>query len=288
MEGKNYLNKIAGIVVLYNPDLVVESNVDSYIHHINFLYIIDNSENINHELIDRISKYQKIEYIHNNANLGIAAALNIGVEKAIKSGYWFLLTMDQDSRFESGGLEILIQNITNPDITGIFSPFHKNRFSTKLPEKNGAEEVSDVMTSGNILNLSAVQKVGSFREDYFIDYVDIEYCLRLRRNGFNIIRINNSFLIHNEANLAQRKIFGFTVYPQNHSAVRWYYKIRNYLYLKQQYYLFFKEYFDKERKNIRNSIIKVLLFEDEKIKKLNMMFKGKIHFHKQIKGKYPF
>lgn len=280
--------KIAGVVVLYNPEPGVINNIKSYIDQIGVLYIVDNSERTNIGFVNHFTENQKVEYIFNKDNLGIAAALNIGIEKATDSGYLFLLTMDQDSYFEQGALENLINCIDNQENIGIFSPFHKNRFFTNQPNTRGLEEVSDVMTSGNILNLSVVKKNGKFKDEYFIDYVDIEYCLRLRKNGFKIVRVNESILVHNEADLSRKKIFGFTVYPQNHSATRWYYKIRNYLYLKKEYYSSFIEYFHTEKRNVRNGIIKVFLFEKEKIKKANMIIKGYIHFHRHITGKSPF
>ncbi len=199
----------------------------------------------------------------------------------------FLLTMDQDSYFEGDSLRKLLLGINDDNKVGIYSPFHKNRFLTNLPQSEGLEEISDVMTSGNILNLSAVKTVGKFKEEYFIDYVDIEFCLRLRKNGYKIIRNNNSLLIHNEANLSKRKFFGKTVYPPNHSAERWYYKIRNYLYLKREYATDFPEYFRAEGKKIRNNIFKVLLFEKQKLKKMEMIIKGYFHFGKNITGKMP-
>ncbi len=88
-------------------------------------------------------------------------------------------------------------------------------------------------------------------------------------------------MIHNEADLSRKKIFGKTVYPQNHSSLRWYYKVRNYLYLRDEYYKLFKEYFSTEKKNVRNSIVKILFFEKGKIKKFYMILKGYIHYQKK-------
>ncbi len=285
----NRIKNIAGVVILFDPDKSVVKNISSYFDKIQFLYIIDNSKEISSSISQFVEKHSdKLEYVFNNGNLGVASGLNIAIDKAQKDGYAYLLTMDQDSFFESSSLEVLIDKIADADRVGILSPFHKNRFFTNPPKSSGSEEVSDVMTSGNILNLSVIQKIGKFREDYFIDYVDIEYCFRLRQNGFKIIRINNSFLNHNEANLIKKKFLGVTVYPQNHSAVRWYYKIRNYLYLKEEYGKTFREYFETERKNVRNSIIKVLLFESQKIKKIRMILIGYAHYRKRVKGKYQF
>jgi rhamnosyltransferase len=276
---------VAGVVVLYNPNEKVVENINSYLTQVSHLYIIDNSKSIN-QPFEIFSDNRKVEYIFSRNNLGIAAALNIAVDRAIDVGYNFLLTMDQDSYFEEGQLEKLISHINIPESFGIVSPFHKNKFFTNPPVKDVLEEVSDVMTSGNILNLSAVKKTGKFREDYFIDYVDIEYCLRLRKNGYKIFRDNNSFLVHNEANLSRKRIFGVTIYPPNHSALRWYYKVRNYFYLKKEYQKTFKDYFKNESRNIFGNILKVLLFEKDKIGKIRMMLKGYYDFRKNVKGKF--
>jgi rhamnosyltransferase len=280
--------KIAGVVVLYNPGKVLTTNVNTYLNFIHHLFIIDNSEKQNLSLLGELVNSDKVSYHFNNSNLGIASALNLGIEKALGAGYSYLLTMDQDSQFEDDALDKLISEITTVEYIGIYTPFHKNKFLTNLPQSNKIEEVSDVMTSGNILNLSVVNKIGKFTDEYFIDYVDIEYCLRLRKNGYKILRINKSILNHNEANLSRRVFFGKTVYPPNHSAIRWYYKIRNFHYLRQKYSNDFPEYFVVEKKNVRNNILKVLIFEKNKIDKIKMMIKGYMDYRKNITGRMSF
>lgn len=289
MQDKNFCQiitnqMIAGDLILFNPSSDVFNNIESYIKEIDHLFVIDNSEKVNENLVQSFFLFQKIELVYNQVNLGIAKALNIAVEKSIKADYKFLLTMDQDSYFEENSANNLLAQISDNN-AAIYSPFHKNKYFTNPPLDNGVEEVSDVMTSGNILNLEAVKKVGLFKEDYFIDYVDVEYCLRLRKNGYKILRVNDSFLVHNEANLSKKSFLGKTVYPPNHKPFRWYYKVRNYLYLKEEYQNDFPEYFIKESQNIRNNIIKVILFEKSKIQKLKLMAKGYFHYRKRITGK---
>jgi len=279
--------KIAGVVILYHPGKDLTGNINSYLYFIDHLFVIDNSENRNLSMLDTVINSEKVSYHFNDSNLGIASALNLGIERALSAGYSYILTMDQDSSFEDDSLEKLISVISNDISIGIYSPIHKNKFLTNPPQSNTREEVSDVMTSGNILNLSVVNKIGKFADEYFIDYVDIEYCLRLRKNGYKILRINNSILNHNEANLSRRVFFGKTVYPPNHSALRWYYKIRNFHYLMQEYSNDFPEYFIVEKKNMTNNILKVLIFEKNKIDKVKMMIKGYMDYRKKITGRMP-
>lgn len=280
----NNQNKIAAVITLYNPDEKVNLRVESILPFVEKLYLIDNSDKSNENLLSNYLSNSKIEYIFNNDNLGIAASMNIAIEKALERDYNYLLTMDQDSQFENDSLEKLISSIKPDNSIAIYSPFHKNKYFTNPPTQD-MEEISDVMTSGNILSLHSVKQVGKFREDYFIDYVDIEFCLRLRKNGFKILRVNHSILMHNEADLIKKSFFGKDIYPPNHKPFRWYYKIRNYLYLRDEYQKDFPDYFINEKRNIRNNIIKLILFEPCKFSKLKYIVKGYISFKKKIAGK---
>ncbi len=81
-------DSLSGAVILYNPDGNVIKNILSYLDKINVLYIIDNSKETAQFISDFV-KYNpgKVEYIFNNGNLGVASALNIAVDEALKDGY---------------------------------------------------------------------------------------------------------------------------------------------------------------------------------------------------------
>jgi len=93
--------KIIGCVVFYYPTMDVIKNIESYIDNIDNLIVVDNSSTKNENIYNILEqKYgEKIIYIENHDNLGIAKALNIGAEKSLQMGCDWLLTMDQDSRF---------------------------------------------------------------------------------------------------------------------------------------------------------------------------------------------
>ncbi len=48
------------------------------------------------------------------------------------------------------------------------------------------------ISSGSLFNLPALKKIGWHNEDYFVDCVDYELCLRARRCGFKIGLIKNA------------------------------------------------------------------------------------------------
>ena len=98
--------KIDAVVVLYNPVKNVLENIKTYSPVVNKVYVIDNSTNVDEELVKLIQKEIKnLEYVSLNGNQGIAKALNVGLKKAIDDKADYCLTMDQDSKFPTDEIE---------------------------------------------------------------------------------------------------------------------------------------------------------------------------------------
>lgn len=277
----------AGVVVLFNPDEKVINNINTYVNDLNKLYVVDNTPNKDNSYL---FKNKKIEYIANKKNEGIAHALNIGANKAIKEKYDFLLTMDQDSSFPSGNVKKLINYIENNSKyvlkeVGIISAYHltpQNEF--KVAPKVGNPLL--VMTSGNFVNLKAHKKIGGFKDWMFIDCVDFDYCLNMRRHGYEIIQLFDAKLNHNLGNTEKKKLFGKTMFVSHHSPIRRYYMVRNRHYLYDMYHDDFPDYCNAEISRTKKEWVKILLFERKKIKKSLMMYRGYRDYKKNRKGEY--
>ncbi len=276
-------NQIAGVVILYNPDEKVFDNIQSYIEQVEVLFVFDNSDKDNSVFSERIKKHLKCFYQSNGKNLGVGKVLNLAAAKAVMLGYSFLLTMDQDSKASPGMVMNLIEAAVNIPNAGIISPYHHNKISTHIVPEVNIEDKLVVMTSGNLLNLEAYEKIGPFMEEFFIDYVDTEYCMRLKKNNYRVIRVNSVPIFHNEADVSKRKIFGKEFYPYNHAPKRLYFKVRNRFYLRDMYKTIFPNYFEYEYPLFRNMLIKSLLFEKDRIKKLRYAVKGFIDYNRGVK-----
>ncbi|AIJ04918.1 glycosyl transferase family protein [Methanocaldococcus bathoardescens] len=284
--------KIAGVVVLYHPEKenIIES-INSYLDYIDVLYAIDNTEKSNEkhrEVINNLKEIDKIEYIPNNKNLGIAKALNMGAKRAIEQGYKWLLTMDQDSKFKEGSFDKMLEFIKNnsENKIGIISPFHLTISNLSLNFKNEYEEVLTAMTSGNLLNLKAYQEVGPFLEDLFIDYVDVEYCLRLNKYGYKVIVVNSSILIHKLGNIREIRIpLWKTLYPTNHNPLRRYYITRNRFYVMELYKNEFPDFCKRDKIAFFKELATILLLENSKLTKLKYIIKGYMDFRQKKMGK---
>jgi rhamnosyltransferase len=283
------MSPIAGVVVLYNPNEAVIDNIQSYIQDIEILFVVDNSEIKNVSITETLCKNPKIQYIDNKGNQGIAHALNVGAKKAIELGYKWLLTMDQDSRASENMIAIMKQcynNHTNPKQIGIISPYHSNKF---YPISQISEDYSTAispMTSGNLLSLDAFVEIGPFEEKLFIDHVDTEYSLRLKKSGFELWYANRAILYHNVGELGLHRFLWKTLFSTNHSPIRKYYVFRNAGYILEKHCDTFPYLAKKIKDRYWIDPIIVLLYEKQKFAKLKMMLRGYLDYKRGIFGKY--
>jgi rhamnosyltransferase len=151
-------------------------------------------------------------------NLGIAAAINIGVEAARSEGYEMVLLNDQDSlpaddmvsqllstfdALSKSGMQVgsvspgYIDEVTG-DRFG-FQVLRPGRWLYSVAAASSADpwiEVLTSITSGTLIPIAVFDAVGVMREDYFIDDVDIEWCLRARSKGFRIFGTARALMRH--------------------------------------------------------------------------------------------
>lgn len=266
--------KVMGIVVLYQPDQNVIKNIFTYLDQVGQLLVIDNSDIVDSKIIDKIKSLNNINFISYGKNLGIARALNHAAQIAIENGYQFLLTMDQDSKAPLNLVSACVSIFESRNNVGLVTPLHANKYGTHIKPVGKIEKVIIAMTSGNLISLDVYKKVGGYDEDYFLDYMDIEYCFKLHLYHYDVIRINDLVLAHNEAALTEISIFNKKIHPHNHKPFRWYYKTRNIFLLRKKYNNLFPELFSLEFNSYLRMIFRLILFEKYKIQKIRMILLG--------------
>src|SRR5436190_6056253 len=187
------MGKIAGAVILYNPDENLVKRVNSYIGQLERLYVIDNSEQPGELQFES----NKIVYVANRVNKGIATGLNQAAGLAIQDQMEWLLTMDQDSWFEQGSITSYLDCFSHFGDKESIACFGVE-FLDHHPDSKTCEvaKVSRMITSGTLMNLNSYRDIGPFNEELFIDQVDFEYCYRAVLKGFVNIQFTNIVLKH--------------------------------------------------------------------------------------------
>lgn len=288
--------KVAAIIVSYNPDNNLLDSINLLINQVERIIIVDNDseaekkKNIN--LIRDIDK-EKIEVIFNEENLGIATALNIGVRLALKQGYKWILTMDQDSKVSKNMVEKMfevynsIDEKERKDILSIFPNFVDERVQSieENSDMDTYEYVDADITSGNLLRAEVFDKVGFFDDSLFIDLVDTDFCMRLNEKNIKMIKVRDAILYHSLGeSQSVKSIFG-KFNTSNHSALRRYYMTRNRFYTWEKYKDLNSFTLNRDKSLFKKEFVKIILGEKDKVNKIKMVFKGYKDYKKGIRGK---
>jgi rhamnosyltransferase len=231
---------LAGSVILFNPEQDVLRNIASYVQKTDILYIIDNSSLKDDKLLHKIEQIStKCKLLVNPNNYGIAKALNQAVDLALNDGYEWLLTMDQDSHFADHLYFKTFQEYEYKNEISLFTPELIVFPEDLSPGKTiGYQPVFDtVMTSGSILNLTTCKLLGSFENKLFIDEVDTDYCFKLLKNRYKILKIKGTYLLHPQGYTKQINFpFNKKLRIVEHQPFRHYYITRNNLHIFFTYF----------------------------------------------------
>lgn len=223
-----------GVVIVYHPhvQLLIE-NINSYLPLLDTLLVFDNSENENPDLRKSLASLSpKISYRFFGENEGIAKRLNQAIQFAKEQGSAYLLTMDQDSSFQAGDFEKYQERILQNREENIAQFGVNCQPEFTLPQSIPLQTTS-LITSGSVLQLKYLSKVGSFNESLFIDFVDTEYCYRIANCGYINLQYTDILLHHSiGTRVAGRSLITFKKSMRIiHSPIRVYYILRNGLYL---------------------------------------------------------
>ncbi len=203
-----------------------------------------------------LDKLRDIKIIKNDANLGLAKAINLGVSRAISEGSEAFFLFDQDSIPNVDMIEKILDkakylsrnhinwgsigpSIFNQSDNSIWpvpiSPDGRLRFIRQLDED--LVEVDYLITSGIFISSQIWNIVGSYLEDFFIDGLDIEWGYRTKSLGYKNFISRDARLVHNLGDKAL-SIFPFLKKRMIvHSAMRRFYIYRNYLWMFRLTYI---------------------------------------------------
>lgn len=226
------------IIVTYEPELNHLRHLVKNVQAADFLPIlVDNSEK---NPLKKGLFFGEIQMIAMQGNEGIAAAQNAGIALAKELGAEIIGFFDQDSQADAELIQKL-SNYTDLYEDCVIAPvaLEKDTFleypvqrlnnigypkdvyvkNAKRPQK-----VDLVISSGTMMSMQVLEKAGMFDEDFFIDFVDIEWCLRCKKAAIPIYVLPDAVLYHKIGNeVIDAGQMEITV----HSPLRTYYKVRN-------------------------------------------------------------
>lgn len=243
---------IGAVIVAFNPNAIEFANVvRSVVSQVDYIAIVNNGADISgHTTFSD----EKIDVIENHQNLGIAAAINIGLKHLIAKNFTHFLLLDHDSVLPANMVSALLQNLndlnSNNDhpVAAIgpayyntrlnkFAPFIRfgnfRNIKIAIPQQPVLINVDFLISSGTLVTVDALQKIGLMDEGLFIDFVDTEWCIRAKLKGFKLYGYSGVTMQHTLGD-EPVNFLGLT-FPM-HSPIRHYYIVRNAILLMKKSY----------------------------------------------------
>jgi rhamnosyltransferase len=232
------LGPITAIVTAYHPDERLAQVVDSALSGCELVVVADNTPADSASAAEKLD-HPRVKVLRSGRNLGLAAALNLGLRE-VPADAGAVLFLDQDSVLPPDLVPGLAKRLDDQGI-GVVGPAPVDA------EKGGAYEtfsvlhgdVSDrysIITSGMLVRRSCFDTVPAFREDFFVDCVDMDFCLRLRRAGVRVVRDKNLLLPHSIGDGRDHKLLGvLPVRVLHYAAWRHYWVARNGIVLTREH-----------------------------------------------------
>ncbi len=241
--------RVGAIIVAFHPDMDQLTDLLARLSdQVDHIVVVDNSEPAT-ALPHPDSLTVAVQHICPCGNIGVAAAINLGVD-ALKSGRCTHgLLLDQDSLPAVGMTGVLrhqMQELTKQgEKAAAIGPVIRDRgcdrrapfvrfrlpLNQRIMKPAGHTTCDFLITSGSLLNLDYWQTIGPMRTSWFIDNIDLEWCFRARRKGFGIYGCFETELTHSIGD--SRRLLPMTWSPRyrHHDPSRLYTMMRNRVYL---------------------------------------------------------
>ncbi|MDT7728771.1 MAG: rhamnosyltransferase [Actinomycetota bacterium] len=220
--------KITAIATAYHPDERLLAVVEAAGESCTEVLVVDNTPG-GAELLRGVLP-ERVRVLRPDRNLGLAGALNLGLAQ-VGAEADCVLFLDQDSVLSEELVHRLAAHLADSTVGAAApAPWDEERSSFIDPRTILRADVAyrdAVITSGMVVRRSLVDEVGGFREDFFVDCVDQDFCLRLRRTGMRIVQDKRVKLPHSLGEVREHRFLIGHVRASHHPTWRLYWVIRN-------------------------------------------------------------
>lgn len=248
-------SRIHAIIVTYHPlieklgDLLdaLEDQVDAVI-------VVDNASSADvRSWLEQSAGARELQLLLLPRNVGVAAAHNLGMDRARERGADAVLLLDQDS-IPNPDMVVLLRNalrhLTDTgEAVAVVGPTHVDRvtreqapfvrygfprnqhLSCNTAANEPVIECDHLITSGSLIPLDVVNRVGGMDEELFVDNVDTEWCFRAMAHGFKVYGVCGAEMMHSLGEGHVKTWIPGMPAVVIHGPLRLYYVIRNRLLL---------------------------------------------------------
>ena len=231
---------VLAIITSFNPCYKLKELVDTIWNDpsISTIAIYDNNSTKGTEVLREIEDtYREVNIVWSSSNDGLGIAYNHLIEKYLNKEK-FIITFDQDSQIESMFVSSLKTSLIRENAHDIkvmsIGPRIVSVDNNKVKFESEIKRKPVLITSGNLFFTNMYTQVGGFDEELFIDCLDYDFSLKIRKQGFLLIQDRSICLFQNIGDKVNGERF--------HSDLRMYYMMRNHIRLTRRYLFQFPMY----------------------------------------------
>ena len=268
------------IFVLYQPSGEFLHNLQKARAICDNVIAVDNSLEADMRLHERLCG-QGMQVLYNYNDGGLAGAYNKGAQLLLAQQCEVIFLLDQDSDIDASFFSKMMHacEALGTDTFLVGPKIHEINLQKCMPvippgkrfpkplrideQTEGMFPTLFIISSGSAISAQAYRKLGAFREDYFIEYIDIEYSLRASSQGVPVY-MNAAVMMRQTAGDIEQH---GKLYTTNHVAWRRYYRARNGVHCLRLYRAHWGLHWLSGLLAIHQGYC-VLLFEPQKLRKI--------------------
>ncbi len=228
------------IIILHFGDLLVTRNcVDSLYSQETYAFSLIVVNNMPLPITQSDFPKKNIEIINNKKNLGFSGGVNVGIRHALSQKADAIMLLNNDTILEKPILKKLVETLFKNQTVGIVAPAlefkkhgktfydiggsvnafgktsHREVLSTTPYSTNSVTYVSGCCM---LIKPEVFEKIGSFDDNFFLYYEDVDFCLRAKKAGFGI-KVIPSVSLYHELSKSSGRLSRLSIYHQIRSAL---------------------------------------------------------------------
>lgn len=251
------MEKIGVVTVTYNSDKVLQPFLSDLFgqsfHNFN-LYVIDNaSEDKTLKILDDLND-NRVNQIRNHSNIGVAAANNIGIKKALEDKCSHILILNNDIEFSKSLFKDMLVSIKKENCSMMtpkimyhsdkdiiwyagggfkksngYLPYHTG-FNENIKNNNYQSLYVDyASTCCLLIKKDVFETIGYMDEKYFVYFDDTDFLFRVKKEGVHKIYYDSQItLFHKVGSLTKSLTKEFERSYRTHFFLKQ--NIRNHIY----------------------------------------------------------
>ena len=251
------MEKIGIVTVTYNSDKVLQpflSDLFAQSFHNFNLYVIDNaSEDKTLKILDDLND-NRVNQIRNHSNIGVAAANNIGIKKALEDKCSHILILNNDIEFPNTLFKDMLVSIKKENCSMMtpkimyhsdkdiiwyagggfkksngYLPYHTG-FNENIKNNNYQSLYVDyASTCCLLIKKDVFETIGYMDEKYFVYFDDTDFLFRVKKEGVHKIYYDSQItLFHKVGSLTKSLTKEFERSYRTHFFLKQ--NIRNHIY----------------------------------------------------------